>query len=197
MIVYKNKKISSVILSVLICLPLSGCIPAAFVAGAGATGAIVYDKRSVKTMVQDRDMTNAVLKVISRDPDLSEQSHITIASFNHVMLLAGQAPTDALRVRAYQIASEAPNVKRIYNQITVEQPLSKKDQANDAWITTKVKSAIVAQKGLNSSQIKVVTENKIVYLMGILTPGQADLAATVASQVSGIEKVVKIFEYEQ
>ena len=197
MIIYENKKCRVLALGALMGLSLSGCIPAAFVAGASATGAIVYDKRSLPTMVEDRDMTNAVLKAISRDPELKEQAHITIASFNHVMLLAGQTPTDALRDKAYQIASAVPNVKRIYNQITVETPLSKADQANDAWITTKVKSAIVGQKGLNSSQIKVVTENKVVYLMGVLTPKQADLSADVASKVAGVEKVIKIFEYEQ
>lgn len=197
MITDGNKKFRALTFGALVCLSLSGCIPAAFIAGASATGAIVYDKRSLPTMVEDRDMSNAALKAISRDPQLKEQTHITIASFNHVMLLAGQAPTDALRDRAYQIASAAPNVKRIYNQVTVEEPLSKTDQANDAWITTKVKSAVLAQKGLNSSQIKVVTENKIVYLMGILTPKQADIAADVASKITGVDKVVKIFEYEQ
>ncbi|HVV67807.1 MAG TPA: BON domain-containing protein [Gammaproteobacteria bacterium] len=197
MITYGNEKFRALTLGVLMSLSLSGCIPAAFVAGASATGAIVYDKRSLSTMVEDRDMSNAALKAISRDPQLKDQAHITIASFNHVMLLAGQAPTDALRDRAYQIASAAPNVKRIYNQVTVEEPLSKAAQAKDTWITTKVKSAILAQKGLNSSQIKVVTENKVVYLMGILTPKQADIAADVASKVAGVEKVVKIFEYEQ
>lgn len=193
----KNKKFYEFLVLALLCISLSGCIPAAFVAGASATGAIVYDKRSLPTMVADRDMVNVTLKTISSNPELREQTHITVSAFNHVMLLAGQAPTEALRARAYQIASAAPNVKRIYNQITIEAPLSKTDQAKDAWITTKVKGAILGQKGLHSSQIKVVTENKVVYLMGILTPGQADLAANVASTVDGVDKVVKIFEYEQ
>ncbi|MFT3742229.1 MAG: BON domain-containing protein [Gammaproteobacteria bacterium] len=175
----------------------TGCIPAAFVAGAGATGMVVYDKRNMLTMMEDRDMTNLMLKKLGDDPQLREQTHIAVASFNHVMLLAGQASNDALRTRVYQLANSIPNVKRIYNQITVEPPIDSKTEAQDSWITAKVKSLILAERGINSNQVKVVTENGVVYLMGVMTHGQADTVADVASHVSGVTQVVKIFEYEQ
>ena len=81
------------------------------------------------------------------------------------MLLAGQAKTDELRTRVYQIASDIPNLKLIYNEISIETPTTQSVQTHDAWITTKVKSAMLAEKGLNSTQIKVITENSVVYLM--------------------------------
>ncbi len=191
------KKISIVVLALIISC-LSACIPVALVAaGATAGGAIVYDKRSMKTMAQDRDTASITLKKINDDPQLRDQTHIAISTFNGLMLMAGQAPTEELRNQAYQIANSTPNVKRIYNEITIEPPTSTTTQSQDAWLTTRVKSAMLAEKGLHSSQIKVITENGAVYLMGIVTHKQADLAATVASQTSGVKKVVRIFEYEQ
>ena len=176
---------------------LSACVPVALVA-AGATvgGAIVYDKRGVKNIAQDRNTGSQALKKISDDPQLQSQTHITIATFNNIMLLAGQAKTDELRTRVYQIASDIPNLKLIYNEISIETPTTQSVQTHDAWITTKVKSAMLAEKGLNSTQIKVITENSVVYLMGIVTHKQADLAASVASTVSSVAKVIRIFEYE-
>ena len=176
---------------------LSACVPIVLVA-AGATvgGAIVYDKRSVKSIAQDRNTASQALKKISDDSQLQSQTHITIATFNNIMLLAGQAKTDELRNRVYQIASDIPNLKLIYNEITVEAPTTKSVQTQDAWITTKVKSTMLTEKGLNSTQIKAVTENTVVYLMGMVTHKQADLAAEVASKVSGVTKVVRIFEYD-
>jgi osmotically-inducible protein OsmY len=176
---------------------LSACIPVVLVA-AGATvgGAIIYDKRSIKTIAQDRDMASTALKQISEDPDLKDKVHITIATFNNMMLIAGQAPTEELKNHAYQIASSATNLKRIYNEITVEPITAASTQTQDTWITTKAKSAMLAEKGLSSTQIKVVTENKVVYLLGVVTHKQADLAADVASTVSGVSRVVRLFEYE-
>jgi len=178
---------------------LTACVPLLLVGG-GATvgGAVVYDKRSTVTMASDRDNASRALAALYNDPEIKSQTHITVAVFNRLLLLVGQAPTPALRDRAYQIVvNTAPKVKRIYNEITVQPSLSSAEASNDTWLTTKVKSAMLAEKGLGSTQIKVVTENKSVYLMGLTTPKQADLAAVVASQVSGVARVVKLFEYEQ
>lgn len=194
MIAFIEGKLRGIALLLIGCM-LVGCIPAVFLAGATA-GTVIYDKRSMKTMVNDKQASNTALRAVNNDMSL-RSSRIVIATFNEVMLMAGQTPTEALRSHAYQLISTVPNVKRIYNEVTVEQPISFKAKSNDTWITTKVKSAILAEKGLNSSQIKVVTENSVVYLLGVLTHKQADVAAEVASRVNGVQKVVKIFEYEQ
>lgn len=193
-----KKSIRAYFLSVLLatCL-LSACIPVMLVA-AGATvgGALIYDKRNVKTMTEDRDMASTLLKQINDDPELRKDTHITIAAFNNVLLITGQATTDASRDRIFQMANKMPHLKRVYNEVSIEPPTSTSVRANDSWITTKVKSKMLAEKGLTSSQIKVVTENKVVYLMGVVTRKQADLAADVASSVAGVAKVVRVFEYE-
>jgi osmotically-inducible protein OsmY len=184
------------ILPLLLSLSLTACVPAAFVAGAGA-GALMYNKRSVTTMMTDNDASNAVLKGIEKNRELWENTHIVVSTMNQIMLIAGQANTEGYRQQVYQIASQVPNLRRIYNEITIEPPSTLSMQSKDTWITSKVKTALFAEKGLQSHDIKVVTENRIVYLMGMVTPKQADLAANAASQVSDVKRVVKIFEYQQ
>ncbi len=191
------KKLGISILLVLSAWSISGCVPAVFMAGTGAGGAMVSDKRGMKTMIQDRDMANEALKRISANPQLKEGTHIAIAGFNHVLLMVGQASNNNLLATAYNTVRTVPNVKRIYNEVTIEPPTSMSVQANDSWITTKVKSALLMERGLASGQVKVVTENGVVYLLGIVTPGQSNLAANAASRVSDVKRVVKLFEYQQ
>lgn len=179
------------LLSLSVCL-ISGCIPAAFVAGATAGGAIIYDNRSVKTMAQDRETT---IKSQYRIDQQLQGTHISVATFNHIALLVGQAQNQDQIQTANNIVNAMPSIKRIYNEITIEPVTSTMQRSKDTWITTKTKTAMLAEKGLQSSQIKVVTENNTVYLMGLVTRTQGNLAAEVVSKVRGVQKVVKLFEY--
>ncbi len=175
-------------------LILQGCIPAAFVAGTAA-GVVIYDHRSTKTIVDDRDITFQVQHKFDSDQDLHDRAHVSVATFNHIALLLGQAPDAGLRSKAEAIAKSNSKVKIVHNEITIEKPISDMDRANDAWITTKVKTVLATTVGLSSSNLKVITENKVVYLMGLTTRTQAKLAADKTRTVAGVEKVVKLFEY--
>jgi osmotically-inducible protein OsmY len=186
-------------LAILLCFSLfmTGCVPAALVIGATAGGAIVYDQRSMRTMVQDKDAASIASNLIFNSPDLRKNTHIVISVFDHVMLLAGQAPTQEMRLTVYNMMLSVKNVTRIYNEITVEPKTSIWRRTQDAWITTKAKSEMLTKKGLESTQIKVITENSVVYLMGIVTHKQATMAADVARRIKGVTKVVEVFEYPQ
>jgi osmotically-inducible protein OsmY len=184
-------------IALLLVLPLLvGCIPAAFVVGAAAGGAVIYNNRSPETLLQDDTLAYQAQGKINSDPTLYKQTHIVITAFNHILLLVGQAPTADLRQQAYDSVSNLRNVKRIYNQITIEAPTSLSRRSEDTWITTKVKTKLLTEKGLHSSQIKVLTENGTVYLMGLVTRSQGSLAALATSKVSGVQKVVTLFEYQ-
>lgn len=172
---------------------LSGCIPAALVVGATAGGAVIYDKRSVKTMSEDQNANGDANAALNAAPEL-KGTHIATAMFDHVLLLVGQTPTEQQRDLAYQLVSNVKNVSRVYNEITIQNPTSDWQRSHDAWITTKIKSEMLATPGLHSTQIKVVTENSVVYLMGILSPRQSDLAVNIARRADGVKKVVKVFE---
>ena len=190
--------IRSIVLLLLV-VPLTGCVPAVIIAGAaGATlgGSVIYDQRSYKTMNQDHNARAIIQDQIDQDSQLRGQSHISVSVFNNIASLFGQAETVELRDRAYQITVKMPYIRRIYNEITIGIPLSTLQRANDFWITTKVKTAMLRKSGLRSSNLKVVTEDKIVYLIGVSSPRQAAIAAEIVRRISGVKKVVKVFEYD-
>lgn len=183
------------ILALSLCLNLlSGCfVP--FVAGAAIGGAIVYDRRDFQTMVDDQEIFQQANNKLKADTEINNDAHIVVTSFNRSVLIVGQAPTEALRTKAQQLVASVPNIKRIYNEVTISGPTSPAVRSSDAWITTKVKSQMLVEPRLRSGQIKVITENSVVYLMGIVQRSQADIAVDIARQVSGVQRVVKIFEY--
>ncbi len=173
---------------------LSGCfVP--FVAGAAIGGAIVYDRRDFETMANDQEIFQQTNNKINIDNELKNDAHIVVTSFNRSVLIVGQAPTEALRARAQQLVASVPNIKRIYNEVSISGPTSPAVRSSDAWITTKVKSQMLVETKLRSGQIKVLTEDSVVYLMGVVHREQADIAVDIARQVSGVQRVVKIFEY--
>ncbi len=172
---------------------LTGCVAAVLVGT--AAGLIVYDKRSVVTIESDARIFHRVHTAIITDPRF-RHSRIVVTSFNRVVLLLGQTPTASLRVVAEKIAQKMPNVKRVYDEISVDYPIALTQQTKDTWITSQVRSLMLTKKGLESGSIRVITENNVVYLMGIATHEQANLAVSVARQVNGVQKVVKVFQYQ-
>jgi osmotically-inducible protein OsmY len=177
---------------ILVACVLTSCI-AVVVAGAAA-GLIVYDRRSAFTMERDARIFHVIQKAIIPNPEFRD-SRIVIVSFNQVVLLVGQTPTASSRVVAERVAQQTPNVRHVYDEITVESPISFKQQSQDTLITGEVRSHILTKKGLESGSIRIVTENAVVYLMGIVTAEQANLAVDVARQIKGVQKVVKVFQY--
>jgi osmotically-inducible protein OsmY len=184
---------------IVVLLGLTGCAPTAFMVGAGvgatAGGAVVYDNRGMNTIWEDNNISYQAQIRINCDPKLKHQTNISVATFDHVVLLVGEAPTEELRTYAENLVKQVPNIKRICNQITIGEPILTSTHSSDTWITTKVRSEMLTQKGLKSTQMKVVTENGVVYLMGLTTPSQGRLAAETARKVAGVRKVVEVFEY--
>ena len=176
-------------------LVLQGCI---FVAGAAigaAAIAVVYDHRTIQKKLEDSDMGNTISAKIYAIPELRNESHIEATVFNRMVLLTGETPKAAWKQHAFEIANTVPGVLRVYNQITIHGPTSSLTRTSDTWITTKIKSEMLADEDLKSGSIKVVTESGVVYLMGTVSRQQANIAVDIARQVSGVQKVVKVFQY--
>ncbi|MDP3705277.1 MAG: BON domain-containing protein [Legionellaceae bacterium] len=171
---------------------LTSCV-AVVVAGA-AGGMVVYDRRSITMIEKDARIFHVIHTKIVRDSRFRD-SRIVVSSFDQVVLLLGQTSAASLRVLAEKIAQETPKVRRVYNEITVGPSLSVVQQSKDTLITSKVRSRMLTQKDLESGSIHVITEHGVVYLMGIATPEQANLAVNAARQIEGVRKVVKIFQY--
>lgn len=175
-------------------LTLQGCA-AVVVAGAAGGFSLANDKRNADSILDDQSIEYNISGKLSTDTELKTRSHINIVSYNLIVLLTGETPDANLRSRAEDIAKNSDKVKRVYNALRIMKPTTFKSRNNDAWITTKVKTQLLGKREINGFHIKVVTENASVYLMGLIPKEQADLAASAASQVTGVKRVIKIFEY--
>ena len=189
-----NCKLTLTIIS--LACSLQGCIFVVGAAAGAAAIAVVYDHRTLQNTVQDTTLANKISDRIRAVPALRNECHIEVTVFNDVVLLSGQTPTQSYREEAEAIAKSVPDVNRVYNQLTIQGPTSSLTRTSDSWITTKIKSQMLATEDLKSGSIKVVTENGVVYLMGLVTKQQADTSVDIARQISGVQKVVKIFQYK-
>jgi osmotically-inducible protein OsmY len=174
-----------------------GCAPVV-VGGAAAGGAAVYDRRTVGTFVDDEGIELKTRMAIFNEQELNRQIHINITSFNGIVLLSGEAPTSELRTRAESITRGIEKVRLVHNEMSIAAPSSMMTRSSDTLITGKVKTSLFGIKGLegfNPTRVKVVTENGTVYLMGMLYRNEAAAVTEKARQVSGVQRVVKLFEY--
>lgn len=179
-------------------LQLQGCAP--LVVGTAATGATVaHDRRTTGSFVEDQSIELKAKAELSKDPELDKQAHLNVTSFNQVVLLSGETPTEAMRQRAQDIVSRIDKVRRVHNELLVAAPSSMMTRSSDTLITAKVKTSLFSIKGMEDfdpTRVKVVTENGTVFLMGLLSQAEAEATARAASGVSGVQRVVKLFEYK-
>jgi osmotically-inducible protein OsmY len=153
--------------------------------------------RSIGNKIDDQFIDPQVSANISRaHADLtSPSSHIVVTSYNGVVLLAGQTPRSELKVAAEQAARKVQGVSKVHNELQVLQPTSVLARSNDSQLTAKVKAQMLADSSVPGSRIKVVTENGIVYLLGLVTHLEANHATSLVQSVSGVQKIVKLFQY--
>lgn len=178
---------------VFICIWLSGCVAVA--GGAVATGAVVAnDRRTTGTFVEDQAIEIKAARELNSDTEIRDNTHISITSYNTVVLMTGETPSEDLRRKAVEIVRHVPAVTKVYNEIAVAAPSSYMSRSSDTMITTKVKTKLFGQEGLDATKVKVVTERGIVYLLGLLDEQEASIATEAARQVGGVQKVVKLFQ---
>ena len=130
--------------------------------------------------------------------ELGNSVSASVTSFNKRVLITGQAPTQKLKQRVEQIVAAIENVEKIHNEMQISGVTSLASTTSDALITTRVKSTICQvqdPEDFSCLKIKVVTENSVVYLIGIVTRAHAAIAIEAARNTSGVTRVVKVFEY--
>jgi osmotically-inducible protein OsmY len=153
------------------------------------------ETRSVGNKVDDEVIETTGLVNIRKADKAMEYAHIVVVSYNGNALLAGQVPSDNMKRLAESTLREIAGVRTVYTELEVRAATNADVRTVDAWITAKVKSSLAGQSLGLFSEVKVVTENGKVYLLGLVSRKNADLAATIASNTSGVQKVVKLFEY--
>lgn len=151
--------------------------------------------RSLGSYIDDEIIeTKISVNIRNTSADLNA-SHISAISHNGIVLLTGQTATGALKNQAAELAEAVKKVRKVHNEITIGENSSMLARSNDAWISTKVKSKLSLNSQLDASRIKVVTESGTVYLMGLVSQAEAKTASKIASETSGVQKVVRVFEY--
>ncbi len=180
----------------LICIVLlpviSGCVAVA-VGGAAATGFIIgEDRRTVGTITEDQGIES---KAASRIEDKIKDAHINVTSYNRVLLLTGEVPTEAAKADAERIARAVENVRNVFNELQVAGNASLQARTNDSVITSKAKARFVDASKFSPVHVKVVTENGVVYLLGMVKKQEAADATEIARTTGGVRKVVRLFEY--
>ena len=184
--------LSKVVLGSALLASLSGCF--GLIVGAGITGAVsAVDRRTLGAQTEDKSVTvKAELKM--RDVTGGD-GNINVTSFNRKVLLTGEVRDAAMKAAAEREVRKIENVVSVINELEISGASSYTSRSNDALITTKVTASLVDMKTVSAISFKVTTERGVVYLRGLVTPREGNIAADVAKGVSGVTRVVKIFEY--
>lgn len=167
------------------------------IVGATSDGPVEMDpnSRTFGTMIDDQQLeTVAGVNIDKAHPDL-KAAPISVTSYNRVVLLTGQVKNQELRELAGQTVAKIDKVRQVHNELTVQAPIGFMGNTNDAWLTTKVKSKLLASDDVRSSKVKVKTEAGVVFLMGLIPRAEAEKAAEIARGTKGVQKVVLAIEY--
>lgn len=187
-------RVLAVVLGLASVLSLHGCGPIVL-AGAASTAMMGNDKRTAGTIVDDNGIELRLGNKIASDKALAEKVHVNGTSYNKTLLITGEVPSEQIRDQIVAIAGSLGDVKQVYNALDISVPTEYKSRNFDTWVTSKTKTRMLTRKDLESAHIKVVTENAVVYLMGLIKHADADIAAQTASEIEGVKRVVKVFEY--
>jgi osmotically-inducible protein OsmY len=154
-------------------------------------------ERSFGTYLDDQRLeVIASVNINKANPEL-RLAHVDVTSFNNIILLTGQVPTEQLKALAKQTTEKVNTVRKVYNELQIKGNTALLVRTNDSWLSTKVKGVFITDDIIDSSKVKVIVEDGVVYLMGLLTQTEADYASSVASSITGVQEVVKVFEYIQ
>lgn len=172
---------------------LQGCAVA--VVGAGVTAATAaHDRRTLGTQLDDTTLEAKIAAKLAENESIKDSAHINVHVFNGVVLLVGQSPTESLKREAQRIAESVPQVNKLHNQIRLGEPTKTSTRTHDVWLTTKVKTNLLADKRVDGLHIEVIVEDAEVFLMGLVTDQEADIAVDIVRNISGVARVVKAFE---
>ena len=153
------------------------------------------NQRTMGAKLNDQEIeTIARVNIKKANPQL-EHAHINIDSFNGLVLLTGQVPSDELRNIVADTVYQLSPVREVHNELTTREATNFGERSVDVWITTKIKTQLLADKETESQRIRTITEMKTVFLMGIVTHAEADHITKMVSHTSNVQKVVKVFEY--
>jgi len=168
------------------------------VGGAAVVGAsAIHDRRPTQAILDDRYIELAAAQAIFQDRELRDGARLVVTSYNRSVLLTGQAESAALARRAAERISRLPRVARVIDEVRVGPRIGMSRQSEDAYIASRAKLELagIELPDFDPTRVKIVVEDGVLYLLGLVTPREADLVAERVRYVPGVRTVVKLFEY--
>lgn len=174
---------------------LSGCT-AAVIGGAAAGTSIALDERTTGNYVEDQNIKMKYGYLYDQNELFNDKTHINVTSYNLQILITGEVETEKQKQALSQMAKGVKNVRHAYNEVVIGPVTSFGSRSNDTYLTGKIKSSVFANiQELDGAQVKVVTENSSVFLMGLVTQKQGRQITEIARTTHGVKRVIKLFEY--
>ena len=172
---------------------LQACVDALIIGGVATGVVLAADRRQAEVMFTDQRIEFTAGSRIGEA--LKDQGHVSVTSYNYTVLVTGEVPTAQAKAEVEKIVSEIPQVKTVVNELQIAGASSAASRSNDAYITSKVKGNFLGNGKVRPTDVKIVTEAGVVYLLGLVTREEADAATEVARGTGGVQKVVRVFEY--
>lgn len=170
---------------------LQGCV-AAVIGGGAVAAKVATDPRTTGTQIDDETLEFKVENAVEKDAQIKAEGRVNAVSYNGRVLLIGQVPNSDVKDTATALAKGVEGVNEVYNELTVSPKISFAQISKDSWLTTQVKSKMFVDGRVKATDVKVISENGEVFLLGNVTQSQANAAADIASKISGVKKVIKI-----
>lgn len=184
------------LIAVILGLSLSGCVTALVATVAVATVDIIHDRRTVGEYIDDGAIELTARNIIASRKEFRKVAHIKPVSWNGILLITGEIDDATIKPDIVAKLSSIQAVRQLVDETTITNRTRLATRANDAWISSRVKSRLVVKTGLKANRVKVITTRGSVYLMGIVTKDEADKATELARTIRGVKRVVKVFEYK-
>ncbi|TDJ20867.1 MAG: BON domain-containing protein [Gammaproteobacteria bacterium] len=176
-------------------ISIQGCA-GLVIAGGATAGAMANDRRTSGAYIDDEFIEWKIIDVLYQDEQIDEQTHLNATSYNGIVLLTGEIPNQEMRVKIHEKIRSIQGVRQLHDETSIAAPSSMMSRSGDTWITSKVKTAMLTDDTDMGARTKVVTDKGVVYLMGTVSPQEADKLTDIARRVGGVQKVVKVFEYQ-
>ncbi|HTN49552.1 MAG TPA: BON domain-containing protein [Burkholderiaceae bacterium] len=189
-----KQRIALIACAALIGVQALGCAPLIVGVVVAGTALVATDRRTTGTQVDDQTIQLRVANELSTAFG-KQPVHINVNSFDRKVLLTGEVPDEAVKTRVGEIAAASQNVRAVVNELVIAPPSSIGDRTADTTLATKVRAAFVNTKEISFNSIEIVAERGVIYLLGLVTEQEGQIAAIVASKVSGVKQVVKVFDY--
>ena len=173
------------------CLMSTGCATNYLTNSTEGTYGVPVTERTIPQRLLDRSIEHTVkVNIYGLQENLQQNSRISINSFYSEVLLTGEIPTQEMKVQIEKVISSMPDVRRVYNELNVSVTKGYSSTVHDGYISSKLLAKVTASNAIKTSQIKVVTNDGVVYVMGRMTPAQQSLVIELANNTVGITELV-------